>query len=71
MIRNTVAGIACAFAASTASADFIGWTANVRYVTGGYLVDVFAVTNNSGDVLLNRCGGTAGPSAGFFTTNAS
>ncbi len=71
MIRNSVVGIACAFAASTASADFIGWTANLRYVPGGYLVDVFAVTNNSGDVLLNRFGGTAGPSAGFITTNAS
>ena len=70
-IRNSVAGIACAFAASTASADFIGWTANLRYVPGGYLVDVFAVTDNSGDVLLNRFGGTAGPSAGFITTNAS
>jgi hypothetical protein len=71
MIRNSVAGIACAFVASAASADFIGWTANVRYVPGGYLVDVFAATNNSGDVLLNRFGGTAGPSAGFITTNAS
>lgn len=71
MIRNSVVGIACAFAASAASADFIGWTANLRYVPGGYLVDVFAVTNNSGDVLLNRFGGTAGPSAGFITTNAS
>jgi hypothetical protein len=71
MIRSSFAGVACALVASTASADFIGWTANVRYVQGGYLVDVFAVTNNSGDVLLNRFGGTAGPSAGLITTNAS
>jgi hypothetical protein len=71
MIRSSFAGVACALVASTASADFIGWTANVRYVPGGYLVDVFAVTNNAGDVLLNRFGGTAGPSAGLITTNAS
>jgi hypothetical protein len=71
MIRSSFAGVACALVASTASADFIGWTANVRYVPGGYLVDVFAVTNDAGDVLLNRFGGTAGPSAGLITTNAS
>ena len=71
MIRSCFAGVACALVVSTASADFIGWTANLRYVPGGYLVDVFAVTNNSGDVLLNRFGGTAGPTAGLITTNAS
>jgi hypothetical protein len=54
-----------------AAADFVGWTANVRNVSGGYLVNVFAVTDNPGDVLLNRYGGVAGPSDGFITTNAA
>jgi hypothetical protein len=62
---------AVAAATSVASADFIGWTANSRAVTGGFLVNVYAVTNNSTDVILNVYGGTAGtPSAGTITSNA-
>jgi hypothetical protein len=58
--------------ASTASADFLGWTANVRSVSGGYLVNVFAVTDNSTDVILNVFGGTPGTAnAGFILTNSS
>ena len=57
--------------ASTASADFLGWTSNVRSVSGGFLVNVFAVTDNSSDVILNVFGGTAGTSnAGFILTNS-
>jgi len=58
--------------ASSASADFLGWTSNVRSVSGGFLVNVFAVTNNSSDVILNVFGGTAGTAnAGFITTNST
>ncbi len=54
-----------------AAADFVGWTSTVRPVSGGYLVNVFAATNNSSDVLLNVFGGTPGqPSAGTITTGA-
>ena len=58
----------CAFAQS---GDFLGWTANVRQVSGGYLVNVYAVTANATDALLNCYGGTAGyPGAGFVITSA-
>jgi hypothetical protein len=63
---------AVAAATSIASADFVGWTSSVRTVTGGYLVNIFAATNNSADVILNVYGGTAGaPSAGSITTNSA
>ena len=56
---------------STAGADFVGWTANVRTVTGGFLVNVFAVTSASSDTLLNVYGGTAGTAGAGFITTAS
>jgi hypothetical protein len=63
---------AVAAATSVASADFVGWTSSVRTVSGGYLVNIFAATNNSSDVILNVYGGTAGqPSAGSITTNSA
>jgi MYXO-CTERM domain-containing protein len=63
---------AVAAATSVASADFVGWTSSIRSVSGGYLVNVFAATNNSTDVILNVYGGTAGqPSAGSITTNSA
>ncbi len=66
---SSVAGLALA---SAASADFVGWTSSIRSVSGGYLVNVFAATNNSTDVILNVYGGTAGqPSAGSITTNSA
>jgi MYXO-CTERM domain-containing protein len=41
-------------------------------VSGGYLINVFAVTDNSSDVILNVYGGTPGtPGAGFITTNSA
>ena len=47
------------------AADFVGWTVTSRSVPGGYLINVFAVTNSSSDVLLNVFGGSAGsPSQG-------
>jgi len=59
-------------AAQAQSGDFLGWTANVRTVSGGYLVNVYAVTQNATDALLNVYGGTAGqPGAGFVTTNST
>ena len=59
-------------AAQAQSGDFLGWTANVRSVSGGYLVNVYAVTQNATDALLNVYGGTAGqPGAGFVTTNSA
>jgi hypothetical protein len=69
LIATSVASLTLA---SAASADFVGWTSSVRTVTGGYLVNIFAATNNSADVILNVYGGTAGtPSAGSITTNSA
>jgi len=63
---------AAMFVASGASADFIGWTSSTRAVTGGFLVNVFAATNASTDVILNVSGGSVGlPTAGFITTNSA
>jgi hypothetical protein len=63
---------AVAAATSVASADFVGWTSSVRTVSGGYLINIFAATNNSTDVILNVYGGTVGqPSAGSITTNSA
>jgi hypothetical protein len=63
---------AVAAATSVASADFIGWTANSRAVTGGFLINVYAVVSSSSDVLLNVYGGTPGtPSAGSITTTSA
>jgi MYXO-CTERM domain-containing protein len=67
-----VSSVASLTLASAASADFVGWTSSVRTVTGGYLVNIFAATNNSTDVILNVYGGTEGqPSAGSITTNSA
>jgi MYXO-CTERM domain-containing protein len=67
-----IAALGAASLAATASADFIGWTSNVRSVSGGYLVNVFAVVDNSTDVLLNVAGGSPGlPTAGYVRTNST
>ena len=67
-----VSSVASLTLASAASADFVGWTSSIRSVSGGYLVNVFAATNNSTDVILNVYGGTVGqPSAGSITTNSA
>ena len=58
--------------ASNANADFVGWTASSRAVSGGYLVNVFAVTNSATDRLFNVYGSNPGsPNAGFVRTNAA
>jgi hypothetical protein len=68
----SLATAASMFVASGASADFIGWTSSTRAVTGGFLVNVFAATNASTDVILNVSGGSVGlPTAGFITTNST
>ena len=62
---------AAMFVACGANADFIGWTATKRTVSGGFLVNVFAVTNSLTDVILNVSGGSPGlPTAGFITTGS-
>ena len=67
-----MAAFGAASLTASATADFIGWTANVRSVSGGYLVNVFAVVDNSTDVLLNVAGGSPGlPTAGYVRTNSS
>jgi hypothetical protein len=66
-----IATTAAAALGACAVADFIGWTATRRQVTGGHLINVFAVTNDPTDVILNVSGGTAGtPNAGFILTNS-
>jgi len=72
LITSLVATSAVASVAAAQSGDFLGWTANVRQVSSGYLVNVYAVTQNATDALLNVYGGTAGqPGAGFVTTNSA
>ena len=67
-----VSSVASLTLASAASADFVGWTSSVRTVNGGFLVNIFAATNNSSDVILNVYGGTPGqPSEGRITTNSA
>jgi hypothetical protein len=73
MKNGAIAFLGAAAVASVASADFIGWTANVREATGGgYLINVYAVTNDAADVILNVYGGSPGqPTAGFITTTSA
>jgi hypothetical protein len=72
MKTSVIAAAATAFIATAVSADFVGWTSSIRAVSGGYIVNVFAATNNSSDVILNVYGGVAGqPSAGTITTNSA
>ena len=62
----------CSALASTTQASFVGWTSTVRSVAGGSLINVFAVVDNSGDVLLSVYGSNAqSPNAGFVTTTAA
>jgi hypothetical protein len=62
--------VATAITASPANADFIGWTASVRDVAGGHLVNVFAATSSAGDSLVSVFGGSAG-NAGYVTTDSA
>lgn len=52
-----------------ASADFVGWTATARSVSGGMLVNVFAVTNSATDRLISVYGGRPS-NPGFISTNS-
>ncbi|MFO0962066.1 MAG: hypothetical protein U0625_04075 [Phycisphaerales bacterium] len=73
MLRTLLVASAIALPAANAGADFIGWTARVRStpIPHTYMVDVFAVTNDPADQLINRYGSNPGPSGGFITTNAA
>ena len=63
---RATAFFAASIITSTAAADFIGWTATVRQVDGGFMVNVFAATNDPGDVILNMSGGSPGlPTEGY------
>jgi hypothetical protein len=54
---------------SVAQADFVGWTSTSREVSGGYLINVFAVVDSSSDVLVNVYGANpAAPMPGRVTT---
>jgi hypothetical protein len=64
-----ITGVAASLG-SQASADFIGWTSTTRAVTGGYLINVFGVTDNSADTLASISGGP-GANAGAVTTNST
>lgn len=58
--------------ASNANADFVGWTASARSVSGGFLVNVFAVTDSATDRLFNVYGSNAkSPNAGYVTTTSA
>ena len=62
----------CSALASTTQASFVGWTSTVRSVAGGTLINVFAVVDNSGDVILSVYGSNAqSPNAGFVTTTSA
>lgn len=64
--------IALSALASNANADFVGWTASARSVGGGFLVNVFAVTNSATDRLFNVYGSNPkSPNAGYITTTSA
>ena len=64
---RAAAFLAASVLTTTAAADFIGWTSTVRPIDGGYLVNVFAVTDTPTDVILNISGGSVGlPTEGFI-----
>jgi hypothetical protein len=67
-----IATTAAAAIGACAVADFVGWTATRRQVTGGYLINVFAVTDVQTDTFNSVFGGTEGfPTAGLIATNAA
>lgn len=68
--RKMIGIVATTATASHASADFIGWTASVRDVAGGHLVNIFAATSSAGDSLVSVFGGTNG-NPGFATTDSA
>jgi len=64
--------IALSALASNANADFVGWTASARSVSGGFLVNVFAVTDSATDRLFNVYGSNLkSPNAGYITTTSA
>jgi hypothetical protein len=72
-VSRLAAPLAIGLIAGSASADFLGWTANVRSATNsGYLVNVFAVTSSATDSLFNVYGSNpSSPNAGFIRTTSS
>jgi hypothetical protein len=72
MSRVFVAVATTALSAHAAHADFLGWTANIRNVPGGQVINVYATTDTATDVLLNVSGGSTGlPNAGYVRTNCT
>jgi hypothetical protein len=72
-VSRLAAPLAIGLIAGSASADFLGWTANVRSATGGgYLVNIFAVTSSATDRLFNVYGSNpSSPNAGYIRTTSS
>jgi hypothetical protein len=72
-VSRLAAPLAIGLIAGSASADFLGWTANVRSATtGGYLVNVFAVTSLASDRLFNVYGSNpSSPNAGYIRTTST
>jgi hypothetical protein len=60
MLVAAVHSTAAVLIASSATADVVGLMANLRTVSGGYLVNVFAVTDNASDGLTSISGGQTG-----------
>lgn len=72
-VARLAAPLAIGLIAGSASADFVGWTANVRSATnGGYLVNVFAVTSSASDRVYNVYGSNpSSPNAGYIRTTST
>ena len=72
-VSRLAAPLAIGLIAGSASADFLGWTANVRSATnGGYLVNVFAVTSSATDRLFNVYGSNPSSlNAGYIRTTST
>jgi hypothetical protein len=67
-----IATTATAAIGACAVADFVGWTATRRQVAGGYLINVFAVTDVQTNTFNAVLGGSVGlPTAGFIATNSA
>jgi hypothetical protein len=71
MKHAVVSSFASLVLGATAVADLTGFTATRRQVSGGFLINVYATTNASTDVILNVSGGSVGlPTAGYIRTNS-
>lgn len=52
-MRHLTVGALALSAVSAASADFLGWSAEVQQIGGYYVMNVYATSNGAGDIVTN------------------